>query len=53
MLAIPSRDKAEGQVVDNNNSDKDYKRDNYRYGSYDNEAKDLDYIACSLELVAT
>jgi hypothetical protein len=49
MPAMASGDKAEGEVVDDDDSDEDYERDDYGYGSYDDEAKDLDYTACSLE----
>ncbi len=49
MPAIVSGDKDEGEVVDGDDNDEDYERDDYGYVSYDDEAKDLDYTACSLE----
>jgi hypothetical protein len=51
MPAIVSGDifKKEGKVVDGDDNDEYYERDDYGYGSYDDGTKDLDYTACSLE----
>jgi hypothetical protein len=50
MPAIVSGDifKEEGEEVDTDDNEY-YERDDYGYGSYDDETKDLDYTACSLE----
>jgi hypothetical protein len=50
MPAIVSGDifKEEGEEVDTDDNEY-YERDDYGYGSYDDETKDLDYTTCSLE----